>query len=373
MKKYLGLLAGLIAVTILGYLHFHVRPGTQPVLAMAEEEALAPARNGDPIPDPHSLRARPASSASALEVTPVPNTVLARVARGDTNVFKLSTEQVQAFLAKNKTNADSLLAAFNITADPELLREAARRYPSNVLVVSSLLAHDAAPEQRREWIDQFKRLAQANPLPNYLSALDYLHNQQPQQGLQELAEASTKGGFTDYTTDRAQGLEELYLASGYSSAEAKALSTMSVQEPALAALHDLAHVLSTMESQYAAAGDTASATAIAKLGLGLAANISEAGTKSLGTQMLSASAERDFLRGLDPNGTYDFLQQPIDQRLAQLQTDRKAAVDESKWATDWLGSASDSQLVSYFDRMRLYGEGAALKWARTQIGQDPTP
>jgi hypothetical protein len=297
--------------------------------------------------------------------------VLARVAMGDTNVFKLSSDQVQAFLASNKTNADSLLAAFNVTADLELLREAARRYPSNVLVVATLLGHNAAPEERRAWIDQFKGLANDNPLPNYVSALDYFHNQQPQLGLQELTDASTKNGFTDYTTDRAQGLEELYLSSGYSAAEAKALATMGVQEPALASMRDLAQQLSTLQSQYAAQGDSASATAMAKFGLGLAADISDAGTKSLGTQMLSASVERNFLTGLDPNGTYDFLQQPIDQRLAQLQSDRKAVLDESKWATDWLGAANDAQLVSYFDRMRLYGEAAALKWARTQAGVGP--
>jgi hypothetical protein len=295
------------------------------------------------------------------------------VTRGDTNVFKLSADQVQGFLARNKTNADSLLAAFNVTANPEFLREAARRYPSNPLVIASVLGHDALPGQRREWIDQFKRLANDNALPNYLSAREYMHNQQPQLGLQELAGATTKTLYNDYTLDQAQGLEELYLSTGYSTAEAKALATMSVQEPALPALRDLAHELSTMERQYAASGDTTSAAAIAKFGLGLAANIKDAGMRSLGTQMLGASAERDFLTGLDPNGTYDFLPQPIGERLAQIQADRKTALSESKWATAWLASANEPELVSYFDRMKLYGEAAAMKWARTQAGEEPRP
>jgi len=370
MKKAFGLAVGLIAAAVWAYLHFDARMGRS---SLAEEEVLASAHNDAPTPAPQPVRALAPTAGSTDEVAPVANPVLTRVARGDTNVFMLSTDQVQAFLARNRTNADSLLAAFNVTMDPELLREAARRYPSNVLVVSSLLGHDAAPEQRREWIDQFKRLANDNPLANYQSALDYFHNQRPQQGLQELAEASTKGGFTDYTTDRTQGLEELYLSSGYSIAEAKALATMGVQEPALPVMRDLAVQLSTMERQYAATGDSASAATFAKLGLGLAANIADAGTKSLGTQMLSASAERDFLKGLDPNGAYDFLQQPIAERLGQLQSDRSAAVEESKWATDWLGTANEPQLVSYFDRMRLYGEAAALKWARTQTGDPQRP
>lgn len=358
---------------MLAFLQFHVRRGAEPIAFLPREDALVSVPQGDVTSAPQPVRAIPQASPASVESPPVPKQVLARIALGDTNVFKLSNDQVQAFLARNKTNADSLLAAFNVTADPELLREAARRYPSNALVVATLLGHDAAPEERRAWINQFKALANDNPLPNYLSALDYFHSQQPQLALQELADASTKSGFTDYTTDRSQGLEELYLSSGYSAAEAKALATMGVQEPALPGLRDLAQQLSTLERQYAAQGDSVSATSIAKFGLGLAANISEAGTKSLGTQMLSAAAERNFLAGLDPNGTYDFLQQPIEQRLAQLQADRNAALDESKWATDWLGTANDAQLVSYFDRMRLYGEAAALKWARTQAGGGPNP
>src|SRR5205085_7027014 len=130
--------------------------------------------------------------------------------------------------------------------------------------------------------------------------------QQPQQAFQELAEASGKGRFNDYTVDREQNLEELYLSSGYSTAEAKALSAIGVQEPALPGLRDLATELSKLQGQYAKAGDSASVSAIAKAGLGLAADIRDAGTKSLTTQLLGGSIERSFLGGLDPNGSYNF-------------------------------------------------------------------
>src|SRR2546421_3350248 len=54
-----------------------------------------------------------------LEVKRPKRTVFQRIADNDTNVFKLSSEQVQQFLARNRTNADSLLTAFNITHDKE--------------------------------------------------------------------------------------------------------------------------------------------------------------------------------------------------------------------------------------------------------------
>jgi hypothetical protein len=371
MKKAFVILAALIAVAILFCRHFRAEPTAEFESAVTPPAEVKPTPGNDPAIPPQPVGVLPPPSAA--EIIPADSKVLRRVAGGDTNVYKLSAEQIQSFLARNKTNADSLLAAFNVAADPEYLREAALRYPSNAWVVASVLGNDLFPAERREWIDRFKQVAGENPLPNYLSARDYLQNQQPQQALQELADASAKRGFDDYTVYRAQGLEELYLSSGYSTAEAKALATMSVQEPALPALRNLANDLSTMERQYATAGDSASVAAIAKVGLGLAADITSAGARTLGTQMLGASAERDFLTGLDPNGSYDFLQQPIAERLAQLRADRNVVLEESKLANNWLATADEPQLVSYFDRMKLYGEAAALQWARTQMDGTPKP
>jgi len=372
MKKAFVLLAGLLAVAILLCRHFRADPPAELESAAAQPADVVPAPGGGSAILRQPVLVLPASPRDS-ETSPVDRNVLRQVAVGDTNVFKLSAEQIQTFLARNRTNADSLLAAFNVTADPGFLHEAARRYPSNAFVLASVLGNDVFPAQRREWIDRFKEVSSENALPNYLSARDYFQNQQPQRALQEIVDASAKSSFNDYTIDRTQGLEELYLSSGYSTAEAKALATMSVQEPELPMLRNLASDLSAMERQYTSTGDSASVAAIAKLGLGLAANIADAGARSLGTQMLGASLERDFLTGLDPSGTYDFLQQPISERLAQLRADRDAVLEESKLANNWLATASEPQLVSYFDRMKLYGEAAALQWARAQLDGNSKP
>jgi hypothetical protein len=281
----------------------------------------------------------------------------------------LSSDQIEAFLARNQTNAESLLAAFNVSGDKELLREAARKYPKDPFVLVSVLGNDAVPEQRQELLEQLKQVSPENPLANYFSAQEALKNQQPELALKEMAEASTKTGFTDFTRERAQGLEELYLSAGHSPSEAKALATLGVQEPGLPLLRDLAGSLSSLERQYEAGGDPASAELIAKSGLGLVANISSAGTRSLATQLLGDSLERDFLTPLNPNAPYSFLQQPAGEILTQLQQDRRAVINEMPFYNNWLATANDGQLVAYFDRMRLYGEAAALNWARTQSGE----
>src|SRR5207249_1733411 len=108
-------------------------------------------------------------------------------------------------------------------------------------------------------------------LANYLSALDYFKNQQPELALKEFAEGSAKTGLNDYSVERIQGLEEIYLAAGQSPAEAKALAGVGLQMPALMQLRDLGRAMAGLETQYGSAGDAASAQAVAKMGLGLAA------------------------------------------------------------------------------------------------------
>ena len=299
-------------------------------------------------------------------------TLIERIAAGDTNAYHLSLEQVQAFLARNHTSGEALLAAFNVSGGQEFLREAARRYPKDPFVLAAVLGNDALPQRRGELLNQFKQVSPDNPLANYFAAREDLRNQQPGEALKEMAEASTKSGFTDFTIERVQGLEELYLSAGHSPSEAKALATIGVEEPSLPVLRDVATGLSALERQYAAGGDTASAELIAREGLSLSVSIANAGTRSLATQLLADSVQRDFLTPLNPQESYSFLEGQVRERLTQLQQDRQSILNGMQFYNDWLATANEAQLIPYFDRVRLYGEAAALNWARTQTGE-PSP
>ena len=280
MKKTIALSIGLVAVAILIRVQFTARNGAE-FSAAAQPEVVASVESNDPPAPLLPARAVSRVPLSPVEVRQPEKMVFQRIADNDTNVLKLSSGQIQAFLARNKTNADSLLTAFNATHDQEFLREAARRYPSNALVLASVLGYDVFPGQRRELIEQFKQVSPENPLANYLSAREYTKNQQPELALREFIEASGKNGFHDFSVERLQGMEELYLASGYSAAEAKALAMANLEFPALGKLRDVGRDMAAVERQYAAAGDTASAQALAKLGLGLAGNTLNAGVNSL--------------------------------------------------------------------------------------------
>ncbi len=363
-KNILFLAIGAFCVVL--YLSFKPKPVPVQPEQSGRQEAQGSLEPAPVKPVQPTLEQNP--SLAPIKALIPAKTLIERIAAGDTNAYHLSPEQVQAFLARNQTNGEALLAAFNVSGDLEFLREAARRYPKDPFVLASVLGSDALPEHRRELLDQFKQVSPDNPLANYFAAREDLRNKQPGQALKEMAEASSKSGFGDFTIERAQGLEELYLSAGHSPAEAKALATIGVQEPSLPALRDIAAGLSALERQYAAAGDTASAELIARQGLALSANIANAGTRSLATQLLADSVQRDFLTPLNPQGSYSFLQQPVSDRLMQLQQDRQSVLNGMQFYNNWLATANEAQLIPYFDRVRLYGEAAAMNWARTQTG-----
>jgi hypothetical protein len=362
VNKKFGIIT--VAVTVVAYLvgwQFYSRQSATEVTPAPRSEVSTPA-------DPASSVQSSNTSQPVDSPAPLPErTILQRLVSHDTNVFKLSPDELQKFLARNGTNAESLLAAFNVTSDKEFLREAVRRYPESAFVLVSALAHNVSPEQRGEWIEQLQRIAPDNPLANYFSAREHLKNQQPELALQEFMEASSKQGFHDFTVERIQGLEDMYLGAGHSAAEAKALAMSSVQMPTIRHLRELGRDMSKLQRQYADAGDAESAQILARQGLSLAANLNNGGAQSLISQMVGNVVEKEFLRGLDADANYDFMIQSPAERLAQLQAQDKSIRDSARFFDHWMQQANEGQLVSYFDRLKLYGEAAALQWARTQL------
>ncbi len=336
-------------------------------------ERLYDSRDGDWIWDYSSVRKPEVQPVAVPPAAPPPakaqpnKTGLQRIFQGDSSVFKLSPEQVDAFLAKS-TNPESLLAAFNVTGDKELLQQALKRFPDNPFVLAAALTHDASPEQRRELIEQLKSVTPDNPLANYFAARDHLKNQQPELALKELAEAASKNGFHDFTIERIQGLEDIYLDAGYTPVEAKALAMAGVQLKSIVQLRQLGGDIAALQQQYATAGNAAGAETLARIGLTLATDLTQGTGNTFIGQMSGARVEKELLRALDPNATYDFIPQPINERLAHIEAQERSIREACQFFDQWTRTATQGQLISFFDRLKLYGEPAAVTWARTQVG-----
>jgi hypothetical protein len=283
--------------------------------------------------------------------------------------LRLPREVIDRWLATGRTNAEDLLAARQAGGGSDFLRMALTNFPNDPRVLFASSALDDGPEARRERLERFKAAAPDNALADYLSAREHLKNGQPEQAVADLLAASRKPGFQDYVLDSIQNAEELFLQSGKSPAEAKAMASTSALLPHLAQLKGLAQELATLQRQYVAAGDTQSAEHLAAAGLQLGErlNTGEA-SRTLISQLVGIAVERIVLNPLDAERHYDFLGGNVREHLAQLDARRAAVREQTQLFDAWMRQATDADIVSYFDRFKIYGESGAMAWIRQRQG-----
>lgn len=281
----------------------------------------------------------------------------------------LPREQIDRWLALNKTNAASLLAAAQLGHDRSLYFTALTNFPNDPRVLFAVAAPGRLPEMRRELLDRLKNAAPDNALADYLSARDHLKNGEPAQALEDLLAATGKKRFDDYTLEDMQNREDLLLQSGKSPAEAKAVSTSNTLLPHLAQMKGLAQDMAALQKQYLASGDSASAERLAQIGVQMAQKLtSPEGGKSLISELVGFAVERIVIAPLDQQTPYDFLNGTVADRVDQLQRQRAGVREATKVFGQWWPTASEPEIISYYDRLKLYGESAALGWLQSRSG-----
>jgi hypothetical protein len=284
--------------------------------------------------------------------------------------LKLTAEQAESYLKANPRNAASLLAAYRTTGDPALLKEAMQKYPSDPQVAfEALFNKDASTEERRQWLDVLKQSAPENSLANYLSALDYFKAGQTDLAVQELEAASDKAQFQDYRLEAAQNDIEVYLAAGYSVADAKTLGMAQVVLPQLQPLRNLARdYIIPLATSYQQTGDQASAQAASQMALNLAQRL-EVPPGFLINQLVGMAIERTAFSAMDPNSPYGGPGQTVQDQINQL-TDQRAALKELGQQFDTVKQTlSDQDWINYRDREMNFGEVAAMRWVVGKYGQ----
>lgn len=287
----------------------------------------------------------------------------------DSDLRELPREVIDRWLASGRTNAEDLLAARQAGGGREFLRMALTNFPNDPRVLFASSALDDGPEARRERLDRFKAAAPDNALADYLSARDHLKNSRPEQALADLLAASGKTGFQDYSLDAIQTAEDLYLQAGKSPAEAKALGTSTALLPHLAYLKSLAQEMAVLQRQYLDAGDAASAEQLAQMGLQLGQHLSTGeGSRWWVNQMVGIAVEKTVLNPLDAERNYDFLKSNVRDYLGQLDARRAAMKEDTQFLNQWMINASETDLISYFDRSKIYGESGAMIWLKQRQG-----
>ena len=291
----------------------------------------------------------------------------------DAGPAKLPRDKVEVWLAKHNRNAASLLAAFRAMGDTNYLYEAATNFPGNPQVQLAVLARNAFPADRRKWLDSFADSSPSNSLANYLLATEHFKGGKPDEAVQELLAASGKAQFQNYAMENLLNGEELFSDSGKSPREVASQVMADMAEENLPQLSDfkvLSQSVGDAMIQKTAAGDTEATAILAQLGLDFAGKINSGDSgKFLINQLVGSAAERIILSQLEQNTAYDFLDGQTPAQMAEGLKQQKA--EFRKLATDF-GPAemqmmmSDSETASYMQRMKIYGEVAAMKWAIQQ-------
>ncbi len=322
---------------------------------------------------------RAPSAEAALDTAPATN-LLAQLLDG--GAPKLGLQQVEAYLEQNHRNAESLLAAFRTTGDPRLLREALKNHPNDprvhfaayfAPVLDPALGAEFPPEERQRQLEALQKAAPDNALPNYLSAFDCFKAGQTDQAVRELAAAAAKPQLQDYSLDFVQGAEEAYRAAGYSVAQAKAAADFELPIPQFARLKRLSLDMADLVRAYRQAGDETSAQATLQIGLDLGRRLDDPRAFSVIQNLVGTQIQGNLLATMEPGSpcgdTGQTVQNQLDALAQRTQTLRGAMLMDNgqlQPISSLVQGLSESDLISFLDRMRLSGTWEATQWARNR-------
>jgi len=188
--------------------------------------------------------------------------------------------------------------------------------------------------------------------------------------VQELVAAAGKHDFQSYSGDFLQNLEEAYRAAGCSTAGACLVAAYSLPVEQFAQLRGLGKNLAELATLYRQAGDEASAQTALQMGLTLGRQVGEPSSgKPTCLDLLGVEIERKFLAAMDPTSPYDSSGTTVKGRLDELARKRETIKEVRGDGGIWVNQAlSEQDQLGFFERMKVSGELAALRWARNKQG-----
>jgi len=294
--------------------------------------------------------------------------------------LKLPRATIEEYLRLHRRSAENLLAAFHASGDAEnpvgdlnYLKEAATNFPGDPHVQLAVLAHDAFPEARRQWLDAFKASAPSNSLANYLSARDHFKNGQPNAAIKELLEATAKPQFADFTMESYLVEKEMYRTIGKSPLESNQAAMSAAAGdllPELSSWKGLAQGVRELQKQYASSGDSASVDNLSQFSLALANRLTGGDSgKFIISQLVGMAIEALALAELNPNTSYAFLDgKTPSQRKDELKQQRASMRELSQSFQAAFQGLTETQRENYSERARIYGELSTMRWLVEQRG-----
>ena len=283
----------------------------------------------------------------------------------DTHDRRLSAAQIEAYLQRNHRNAESLLAAFQVSLDAAYLREAATNFPGYPAVQFAVIANHVFPDDQRKWIDAFKSSSPDNGLAWYFSALNYFSGNQPDQAAQELAQATRRQLFSDYGSQTVQAVEEMYDSAGWPDLAAMAVApgTTEGASPYVNMLKQLANDTLQCQQQDLTQGNTDGANTMAAVSMTLGQELRQASSPI--AELVGIGIEKKLLSQLDPAANYDFLGQSVASLLSDLDQQKNSIKTVMQNRDQVRPTLGEADLTGYWEREKMYGEIYAMQWLQS--------
>lgn len=362
MKCVLLLCLSLIVAAVLGW---RAGRGTNREAALAVRQAALTKVPALPAP-----KLTPSNASETSEPVQPPS-VVQKMLRGEPLV--VTEESLKAYLADNRRNAESLIAAARLTKDSSFLREAAARFPDDPRVQFELAMQSEDPAEKTKALDAFAKLDADNSLPAYLQAGQAFASGDADSAIKYLMEAGQRGSFRDYFRENEQAAEDAMISAGQTPADAKMAAMVGAPVPWISKFNELGKQMESLAGSYANSGDADSAQSLRQMSLAMGDQLRYASNGTLLSDLVGIAVQRRSLQAMEPSTVI------VDQGLtAQQMLDRLAAAsNDIKTLVRTTGTESiygNPVLVTQFiERQKSLGEQAALRWLRERIGEKAPP
>lgn len=214
----------------------------------------------------------------------------------------LTETEIQSYLNQHPDNPEVWMAAALLRQVKVSFAEEAGRFPKNPAIQAAHAISAESGYERRQAIEQLRRIDPDNALGDYLSALDYLKEGRNAEALEDLGRASTKFEADEFSLEQMEAIEDALLASGYQDLDAKISAMLSLAKPMAHQMHDLNRRLKSLESS---SGGALTLT-IRESALHLGRNLQ--GSKSLMDPTVGMSIELPFLDTLQDKSCIEQIQ-----------------------------------------------------------------
>ena len=103
-----------------------------------------------------------------------------------------------------------------------------------------------------------------------------------------------------------------------------------------------------------------------QMAISLGQRLDDPGSLTMIQSLVGIALQRMVLNAMDPNSPSGGTGQTVQNHIDALAQRREAIRALAQQAGKVLPTMSDQDLISYFDRMKIFGEQAAVRWAASR-------